>query len=165
MVKVTFLTLLGVSILKLIISNGHTDISTLALFIIALSIAVVPEAMPVITTVTLSRGALDLAKRHVITKTLTAVEDLGDINVLCSDKTGTLTENKLTIKQLTTSDDELFQLLAIASLEDLDKKHIKLQSSFDKAFLEYIQKISKRRRGSLKDLKNCLLTRLPGDAG
>ena len=153
LVKVTFLTLLGVFILKLIISNGHTDISTLALFIIALSIAVVPEAMPVITTVTLSRGALDLAKRHVITKTLTAVEDLGDINVLCSDKTGTLTENKLTIKQLTTSDDELFQLLAIASLEDLDKKHIKLQSSFDKAFLEYIPEDLQKKAGEFKRLK------------
>jgi Mg2+-importing ATPase len=153
LVKVTFLTLLGVFILKLIISNGHTDISTLALFIIALSIAVVPEAMPVITTVTLSRGALNLAKRHVITKTLTAVEDLGDINVLCSDKTGTLTENKLTIKQLTTSDDELFQLLAIASLEDLDKKHIKLQSSFDKAFLDYIPLDLQKKAGEFKRLK------------
>ncbi len=153
LVKVTFLTLLGVFILKLIISNGDTDISTLALFIIALSIAVVPEAMPVITTVTLSSGALNLAKRHVITKTLTAVEDLGDINVLCSDKTGTLTENSLTVTQLTANDNEFFQLLAIVSLEDLDKKHIKLQSSFDKAFLDYIPEEIQKKAEEFKRLK------------
>jgi len=51
----------------------------------------VPEALPVIVTVTLSTGAMRLTKRHVIAKTLTAVEDLGNITLLCSDKTGTLT--------------------------------------------------------------------------
>jgi Mg2+-importing ATPase len=138
LVKVTFLTLLSVFILKLILVHDTSGIGTLLLFIIALSIAVVPEAMPVIVTVTLSRGALNLAKRHVIAKTLTAVEDLGNITVLCSDKTGTLTENIQTIKKLIAEDPKLFQRLAIASLESLDEKRKKFQSSFDKAFLEYI---------------------------
>jgi len=138
LIKVTFLTLLVVFILKLFLIHDTSNVGTLLLFIIALSIAVVPEAMPVIVTVTLSRGALNLAKRHVIAKTLTAVEDLGNITVLCSDKTGTLTENKLTIKNLIADDPKLFQQMAVASLETLDEKRKKFQSSFDKAFLEYV---------------------------
>lgn len=138
LVKVTFLTLLAIFILKLILVHDTSEIGTLLLFIIALSIAVVPEAMPVIITVTLSRGALNLAKRHVIAKTLSAVEDLGDITILCSDKTGTLTENKQTIKNLIADDPRLFQRLAIASLESLDEKRKKFQNSFDKAFLDYV---------------------------
>ena len=138
LVKVTFLTLLTVFILKLILIHDTSGIGTLLLFIIALSIAVVPEAMPVIVTVTLSRGALNLAKRHVITKTLSAVEDLGNITILCSDKTGTLTENKQIVKKLIADDPKLFQRLAIASLESLDEKRQKFQNSFDKAFLEYV---------------------------
>ncbi|HEV2403738.1 MAG TPA: cation-transporting P-type ATPase [Candidatus Saccharimonadales bacterium] len=150
LVKVTFLTLLTVFILKLLIIHDVSHIGSLLLFIIALSIAVVPEAMPVIVTVTLSRGALNLAKRHVIAKTLSAVEDLGNITVLCSDKTGTLTENRQTVKRLTSDDPQLFQQLAIASLETLDEKRQKFQSSFDKAFLGYvpldIQEEAKRYR-------------------
>ena len=138
LVKVTFTTLLGIFILKLVLTHDTSHIGTLLLFIIALSIAVVPEAMPVIVTVTLSKGALNLAKQHVIAKTLTAVEDLGNITVLCSDKTGTLTENKQTVKRLIADDPELFQRLAIISLETLDEKRKKFQSSFDKAFLSYV---------------------------
>ena len=138
LVKVTFLTLLAVFILKIIITHDTSHIGTLALFIIALSIAVVPEAMPVIITVTLSRGALNLARRHVIAKTLTAVEDLGNVNILCSDKTGTLTENKQTVKKIIAEDTNFFQLLAIVGLESVDEKRKKFQSSFDKAFLDYV---------------------------
>lgn len=138
LVKVTFLTLAAVFVLKLLIVHDVSHVADLLLFIVALSIAVVPEAMPVIVTVTLSRGAMDLAKRHAIVKTLSAVEDLGDITVLCSDKTGTLTENKQTVHHLTADDPTLFQRLAIASLESLDEKRKKFQSSFDKAFLAYV---------------------------
>lgn len=138
LVKVTFLTLSIVFILKLIITHDVSHITTLGLFIVALAITVVPEALPVIVTVTLSTGAMRLTKRHVIAKTLTAVEDLGNITLLCSDKTGTLTENRQTVKNLIADDKELFQKLAIASLESLDEKRKKFQSSFDKAFLDYV---------------------------
>jgi Mg2+-importing ATPase len=138
LVRVTFLTLGIIFILKLLITHDTSHIGTLGLFIVALSITVVPEAMPVIATVTLSSGAIKLAKRHVIAKTLTAVEDLGNITLLCSDKTGTLTENIQTVKEIIAEDKVLFQKLAIASLESFDEKRKKFQTSFDKAFLDYI---------------------------
>jgi len=138
LVKVTFFTLAIVFILKLILTHDTSHIASLGLFIVALSITVVPEAMPVIATVTLSNGAMKLAKRHVIAKTLTAVEDLGNITLLCSDKTGTLTENSQTVKDVIADDKQLFQRLAIASLESLDEKRKKFQTSFDKAFLDYV---------------------------
>ncbi len=138
LVKVTFLTLAVVFILKLIITHDTSHIASLGLFVVALSITVIPEAMPVIATVTLSTGAMRLAKRHVIAKTLSAVEDLGNITLLCSDKTGTLTENRQTVKSLTAGDTQLFQRLAIASLETFDEKRKKFQTSFDKAFLDYV---------------------------
>jgi P-type Mg2+ transporter len=138
LVKVTFLTLAIVFILKLFITHDLSHVTTLGLFIVALAITVVPEALPVIVTVTLSTGAMRLSKRHVIAKTLTAVEDLGNITLLCSDKTGTLTENRQTVKNLIADDKVLFQRLAIASLESLDEKRKKFQSSFDKAFIDYV---------------------------
>jgi Mg2+-importing ATPase len=124
--------------LKLAITHNTSDIASLGLFVVALSITVVPEAMPVIATVSLSTGAMRLARRHVIAKTLTAVEDLGNITLLCSDKTGTLTENIQTVKNLTADDKQLFQTLAIASLESFDEKRKKFQTAFDKAFLNYV---------------------------
>jgi Mg2+-importing ATPase len=153
LVRVTFVTLAMVFIFKLIITHDFSHISSLALFIVALSIAVVPEAMPVIATVTLSSGALKLAKKHVIAKTLTAVEDLGNIDVLCSDKTGTLTFGKQTVKRLTSEDEELFKILAIASLETLDEKRKKFQSTFDRAFIGYVPEAEQKLGQAFKRLE------------
>lgn len=72
----------------------------LILFSIALALSVVPEALPVVITIALSQGALLLARHKVIVKRLSAIEDLGNITVLCTDKTGTLTENKLQVKDV-----------------------------------------------------------------
>ncbi|TAK48912.1 MAG: magnesium-translocating P-type ATPase [Xanthobacteraceae bacterium] len=65
------------------------------LFAVALAVGLTPELMPMITTVTLSRGALRMARRKVIVKRLAAIHDLGAMDVLCTDKTGTLTEARI----------------------------------------------------------------------
>ncbi len=138
LIKVTALTLFVIFVLKVLIEHNLSNIGSSALFIVALLVAVVPEAMPVIITLTLSRGSMNLAKKHVVAKTLTAVEDLGNINILCSDKTGTLTQNKLAVKNIVSANLKLFQLLGIASLENLDEKRKKFQSSFDKALINFV---------------------------
>ncbi len=90
-------TLGVVFLLHLLISGSDADIPNLLLFSVALAVGVIPEALPVVTTFTLSRAASDLARRHVVVRRLAAILRLGSIEVLCTDKTGTLTENRLTL--------------------------------------------------------------------
>ena len=65
------------------------------MFAIALAVGLTPELLPMVTTVTLSRGAVRLARKQVIVKKLSAIHDLGAMDVLCTDKTGTLTEARI----------------------------------------------------------------------
>ncbi|HEY0269539.1 MAG TPA: magnesium-translocating P-type ATPase [Sphingomonas sp.] len=67
------------------------------LFAVALAVGLTPELLPMITTVTLSRGAMRMAKRKVIVKRLASIHDLGAMTVLCTDKTGTLTSARITL--------------------------------------------------------------------
>jgi len=67
------------------------------LFALALAVGLIPEALPIIITIALSRGALEMAKQKVIIKRLAAVEDFGNIDTLCCDKTGTLTEGEISL--------------------------------------------------------------------
>ena len=67
------------------------------LFAVALAVGLTPELLPMITTVTLSRGALRMAKRKVIVKRLASIHDLGAMTVLCTDKTGTLTSAEISL--------------------------------------------------------------------
>ena len=73
----------------------HRDPLESMLFAVALAVGLVPEFLPMITTVTLANGAVRMARRHVIVKHLPAIQNLGSIDVLCSDKTGTLTSGEL----------------------------------------------------------------------
>ncbi|MDA9479591.1 metal ABC transporter ATPase [Bradyrhizobium sp. CCBAU 65884] len=68
------------------------------LFAIALAVGLTPELLPMVMTVTLARGALRMADRKVIVKRLSAIHDLGAMDTLCVDKTGTLTEAKITLE-------------------------------------------------------------------
>jgi len=85
-----------------------------ALFSLALAVGIIPESLPIIITIGLSRGATLMSRRGVIVKKLSAIEDLGNMDVFCSDKTGTLTENKITLIDYVyldgNTDDELLQL-------------------------------------------------------
>lgn len=73
------------------------DILTSMLFALAVAVGITPELLPVIVTVSLSHGAGKLAKKHVVVKRLLSLENLGNIDVLCTDKTGTLTEGKIDV--------------------------------------------------------------------
>lgn len=67
------------------------------MFAVALAVGLTPELLPMIMTVTLARGALRMAAQQVVVKRLSAIHDLGAMNVLCTDKTGTLTEAKIAL--------------------------------------------------------------------
>ena len=85
---------LTVGIFILNAAVGHPLIDSL-LFSLAVAIGLVPELMPAIVTVSLSQGAGKMAKMRVIVKRLVSIEDFGNMDVLCTDKTGTLTEGKI----------------------------------------------------------------------
>ncbi|HET9952725.1 MAG TPA: magnesium-translocating P-type ATPase [Candidatus Eisenbacteria bacterium] len=69
------------------------------LFAVALAVGLTPELLPMVISVTLSRGAVRLSKRRVIVKRLAAIHDLGSMDVLCTDKTGTLTEAEIRLER------------------------------------------------------------------
>lgn len=95
--KLVIVTIVCVFVANLFIKGEGVSKGELLLFSIALAVSVIPEALPVVTTFSLSRGARALARQKVIVKRLSAIEDMGGIEVLCTDKTGTITENHLAI--------------------------------------------------------------------
>jgi Mg2+-importing ATPase len=76
---------------------GHNMVNSL-LFSLAVAVGLVPELMPAIVTISLSQGARNMSKLKVIVKRLVSIEDFGNMDVLCTDKTGTLTEGKISLK-------------------------------------------------------------------
>jgi Mg2+-importing ATPase len=93
------LTLLLVLFVLLVNALFQRPLLESFLFAVALAVGLTPELLPMVVSVTLSQGALRLARNGVIVKRLSAVQDLGGIDVLCTDKTGTLTEGRIRLER------------------------------------------------------------------
>jgi Mg2+-importing ATPase len=92
-------TILLVLFVLLITVLFHRPFLESLLFAVALAVGLTPEFLPMITTVTLGRGAVHMARKNVIVKHLDAMQNFGSIDVLCSDKTGTLTSGEMSLEQ------------------------------------------------------------------
>ncbi|MBI3801306.1 MAG: magnesium-translocating P-type ATPase [Deltaproteobacteria bacterium] len=93
------LTLLLVLFVLLVNAYFHRPRLESFLFAVALAVGLTPELLPMVVSVTLARGALRMAEKKVIVKRLAAIHDLGSMDVLCTDKTGTLTEARIRLER------------------------------------------------------------------
>lgn len=130
------LTLLLVLFVFLVNALLHRPLLESLLFAVALAVGLTPELLPMIVSVTLARGALRMSKQHVIVKRLEAINNLGSMDVLCTDKTGTLTEGKIRLEQhVDPQGRESEQVLFLAYLNSAFESG--LRSPLDDAILEH----------------------------
>jgi Mg2+-importing ATPase len=131
--RLTFLLVLFVFLINAFFQRPFLDSF---LFAIALAVGLTPELLPMVVTVTLSRGAMRMAKKQVIVKQLAAIHNLGSMDVLCTDKTGTLTEGHIRLERhLDAQGNDSAQVLQLAYLNSYFETGLK--SPLDDAILRH----------------------------
>ncbi|EMF0257171.1 cation-translocating P-type ATPase [Enterococcus hirae] len=105
--RISFIALAAAALVFIIGELQGEPLLEMFMTSISLAVAAVPETLTVIVTLTLAYGVQKMAKKHAIIRQLPAVETLGTANVICSDKTGTLTQNKMRVRRVWSKEDEV----------------------------------------------------------
>lgn len=161
--KILTWLVLGICILvfgvQLLRAGGNLDFSfVLDSFMIAVSLAVaaIPEGLAAVVTVVLSIGVTNMSKRNAIIRKLTAVETLGCTQIICSDKTGTLTQNKMTVVDTFGPDETLLaQAMALCNDAEIDAQDQVTGEATEAALVAYAQKLGLDKRTLKKELERC----------
>ena len=138
---------------SLIRSGNFSGASVLDTFMVAVSLAVaaIPEGLAAVVTIVLSMGVTNMSRRNAVIRKLTAVETLGCAQIICSDKTGTLTQNRMTVVDHFGEDEALLaRAMALCSDAELDEKDVAVGEPTECALVQYACKLG-LKKGDLKN--------------
>jgi len=134
--QVTFVLVVAVFFVNALFKPGEGAIIQSLLFAVALAVGLTPGLLPMILSINLARGATSMSKKGVIVKRLAAIQNFGSMDVLCSDKTGTLTENRVTVILTVDLEGKNSDRVFLYSLLN-SRYQTGLQSPLDEAILKY----------------------------
>lgn len=146
---IVFIILIFIFILALI--NQYTILEIIMLCS-SLAVAAIPEGLPTVITITLSVGISNLAKKKTVVKQMQAVETLGAIDIICSDKTGTITQNKMTVKEEYVIDENMLNYICALCNDGLIYEDKYVGDPTETCLYEYLYN---KKIDSLKLRKKC----------
>lgn len=146
---IVFIILIFIFILALI--NKYTILEIIMLCS-SLAVAAIPEGLPTVITITLSVGISNLAKKKTVVKQMQAVETLGAIDIICSDKTGTITQNKMTVKEEYVIDENMLNYICALCNDGLIYEDKYVGDPTETCLYEYLYN---KKIDSLKLRKKC----------
>ena len=146
---IVFIILIFIFILALI--NKYTILEIIMLCS-SLAVAAIPEGLPTVITITLSVGISNLAKKKTVVKQMQAVETLGAIDIICSDKTGTITQNKMTVKEQYVIDENMLNYICALCNDGLIYEDKYVGDPTETCLYEYLYN---KKIDSLKLRKKC----------
>ena len=146
---IVFIILIFIFILALI--NKYTILEIIMLCS-SLAVAAIPEGLPTVITITLSVGISNLAKKKTVVKQMQAVETLGAIDIICSDKTGTITQNKMTVKEEYVIDENMLNYICALCNDSLIYEDKYVGDPTETCLYEYLYN---KKIDSLKLRKKC----------
>ncbi|MBQ8344221.1 MAG: cation-translocating P-type ATPase, partial [Clostridia bacterium] len=151
--KILTFAVLGICVVIFIVgfikSGDFSFGSVINTFMLAISLAVaaIPEGLAAVVTIVLSMGVTKMSRRNAVIRRLTAVETLGCTQVICSDKTGTLTQNKMTVVEAHSENDKLLATsLALCSDSEIDDKNEVIGEPTENALVAYAYKLGLDKR-------------------